>query len=373
VGDLFNRTKTDRPTIAVTGSAGKTTAKVMIAAILRTKWVVFETKDYWNTTEHTQKHKDMILPIHRAAVLEYGMAYPGVIRKHCQIIQPNFAVITNIGMAHVGNFDGDIKGVAKAKSEIIHGMKQDGHLFLNKDDQNSNLLETKTFKGKIVTVGIDCEADYQAIRVDYVEKGMEFTINLHGKDCRFFIPVFGKHNVYNALFAIAIADLLGFSSREMCKGLEQIKITSRRLVMNHLKDGITVIDDTVHAHPAAMKAALEVLSSVGKNRNIVVFGRMPELGEQMITAHREIGTFIAAQKVDWLFTYGNNADEYGIGAEEAGFPSNRIVHYPNYTREEFHKELIKHIEPGTTILIKGASRLNMFDTVKYLKEYYQDE
>lgn len=369
---MFSRQETDRPTIAVTGSAGKTTTKVMIASILRTRWVVFETRDYWNTTEHTVKHKNLLSSIHRAAVLEYGMAYPGVITSHCKIIQPNFSVITNVGMAHVGNFDGNILGVATAKSELIHGMKQSGNLFINNDDENSKFLEKKAFNGKIVTVGIDREANYQASSVIYVDKGMQFSVKLHGKSCSFFIPVFGKHNVYNALFAIAIADLLGFTSTDMYKGLETIKITSRRLNMKHLKDGITVIDDTVHAHPAAMKAALEVLSNVGKNKNIVVFGRMPELGEKLVEAHREIGEFITTQKVDWLFTYGNNADEFGVGAAQAGFPTNRIVHFPNYSRDTFHQELVKQIEPGTTVLVKGASRLNMFDTVKFLKEYFQE-
>ena len=83
------------------------------------------------------------------------MAYPGVITEHCSIIKPNISIVTNIGLAHVGNFDGDIKGVAHAKSELIHGMDQKGVLFLNKDDHNSTFLETEHFKGTIITIGIN--------------------------------------------------------------------------------------------------------------------------------------------------------------------------------------------------------------------------
>ncbi len=102
------------PIIAITGSAGgKTTTKAFVGSILSKKWNVFESKDYWNTTEHTKKHKEEINDTHQAVVLEYGMAYPGIITNHCSIIQPNISIVTNIGLAHVGNFDGDVRGVAK--------------------------------------------------------------------------------------------------------------------------------------------------------------------------------------------------------------------------------------------------------------------
>ena len=101
-----------------------------------------------------EKHKEEINDTHQAVVLEYGMAYPGIITNHCSIIQPNISIVTNIGLAHVGNFDGDVRGVAKAKSELIHGMDQQGLLIVNQDDDNSRYLETQQFKGKIITVGI---------------------------------------------------------------------------------------------------------------------------------------------------------------------------------------------------------------------------
>ena len=153
---------TQKPIIAVTGSAGKTMVKTMVSAILRERWVVFESKDYYNTVDKTMVHADEISFIHRAAVLEYGMAFPGAISEHCQIIQPNIGVITNVGLAHIGNFEGKVELLAAAKSELIMGMNPSGILFMNADDPNSKLLHTNNFKGKILTVGIASKASYQA-------------------------------------------------------------------------------------------------------------------------------------------------------------------------------------------------------------------
>ena len=99
--------KKETPIIAITGSAGKTTTKAFLSSILSKKWNVFESKDYWNTTDHTKKHAAEINSSHQAVVLEYGMAYPGVITEHCSIIQPTMSIVTNVGLAHVGNFDED--------------------------------------------------------------------------------------------------------------------------------------------------------------------------------------------------------------------------------------------------------------------------
>ncbi|MBU8879957.1 YheC/YheD family protein [Bacillus sp. FJAT-29790] len=355
------------PIVAITGSAGKTTSKAFLASILAKKWNVFESKDYWNTTEHTKKHAEEINSSHEAVVLEYGMAYPGVITEHCSIIKPNISIVTNIGLAHVGNFDGDIKGVAKAKSELIHGMDQKGVLFLNKDDQNSKYLETQKFKGKIITTGIKSAADYRAYDVKYADNGMTFKMKLQGKEILLFIPILGEHHVYNALNAIAVADYLGFTPTEIKLGL-LFKKPPRRLTIYNCRDNITVIDDTVHSHPQGVRAAIDVLSNIAKRRKIAIIGQMRELGDLREEEYRKVGDYVYQQKMDILITYGYRTEEIGEQAKAKGFPAKNIYHYTD--KEQLHDLLVKIIKKDDTILVKGASKTNMFDTVKFLDQTY---
>ena len=361
----------EKPIIAVTGSAGKTTVKNLVAAILREKWVVFESNDYNNTTEKTKEHAQRISFIHRAAVVEYGMAYPGVITEHCNILKPNIGIITNIGLAHIGNFQGSIEQLAAGKSELMKGVAEGGMFFINGDDENSKLIPVNTFKGRLFKVSIDSNSDYRATNVKYSEDGMVFTVTLDDKEYSFLCPMLGKHNVYNALFAIAVAHQLGFSPLDMQKGLRNAKTPEHRLTIHKLTNGIIVIDDTVHAHPTAMKAALDVLEAVGKKKKIAILGSMPELGDRINEYHEEIGRYAATKDIDFLYTYGNVSVNIGIGAICAGFPINKVSHKTPLYRKVMHRELINMIEPGTAILIKGASRLDMYETVLFLCDYYK--
>ncbi|MFF2755553.1 UDP-N-acetylmuramoyl-tripeptide--D-alanyl-D-alanine ligase [Psychrobacillus sp. NPDC058041] len=359
-----------KPKIAITGSAGKTTVKSMVSSILREQWIIYESSDYQNTTENTPNHKEKIGPIHRATVLEYGMGFAGQITEHCSIIQPNISIITNVGSAHIGNFDGKLEKLVAAKSEIIKGMDQDGVLFLNRDDKNSKMLYTSAFKGKIITVGIETSGNYKAQQIRYGKEGMEFTVKLKGTKYLFKIPVYGQHNIYNALFAIAVADLLGFPPQDMQNGLNFILKPDHRLNLFHLKDGITVIDDTVHSHPPAVKAAIDVLMHVGKNKRIAVLGSMSELGDRMEKDHKDVGKYVANKKVDELFTYGNFSRYITEGALSAGMVKDKAKHYTGLYRKNLHEDLLEAIEPGTTILVKGSSKQNLFETVEYLLSRY---
>ncbi|MFC0523293.1 YheC/YheD family protein [Pontibacillus salicampi] len=357
--------KRDIPIIAVTGSAGKTTTKSFLASVLSTRWNVFESKDYWNTTEHTQKHAEEISHNHEAVVLEYGMAYPGVITEHCSIIQPNISIVTNIGMAHIGNFDGDVKGIAHAKSELIHGMKQDGLLVINKDNEHSQLLEMDQFKGRIITTGIYKDADYRASRIAYADNGMTFSMELQHEEHELFIPIFGEHHVYNAMNAVAIADQLGFSPIEIKSGL-LFKKPPRRMTMYHLNRNMTMIDDTVHSHPQAVMAAVDVLANIAKGRTIAILGQMRELGDLRDAQYQHIGEYVAEKNIDMVVTYGYRADAIGIAAKAAGIKEEMILHFLD--KEKMHEALMERLQDNDTILVKGASKTHMFDTVKFLSD-----
>lgn len=355
------------PIIAITGSAGKTTSKAFLASILSKKWNIFESKDYWNTTEHTKKHAAEINDKHEAVILEYGMAYRGVITEHCSIIKPNISIITNIGLAHVGNFDDDIKKVAQAKSELIHGMDQEGILVLNKDDANSRYLETQKFKGKFLTVGINSAADYKAYHIKYEEDGMSFKMKLQGQEINLFIPILGEHHVYNALNAIAVADYLGLSPMEIKAGL-LFKKPPRRLTLYHCRNNITLIDDTVHSHPQGVRAAIDVLANIGKKRKIAIIGQMRELGNLREEEYRKVGNYIVEKQIDLLFTYGFRTEEIGEQAIKMGLPASNVYHFTN--KDRLHERLATIIKQDDTILVKGASKTNMFETVKFIDQKF---
>ncbi|WP_017753914.1 YheC/YheD family protein [Calidifontibacillus oryziterrae] len=355
--------KREKPIIAVTGSAGKTTTKSFISSILKTRMIIFESKEYWNTTEHTKIHKEQIKASHQAVVLEYGMAYPSVITEHCHIIQPNISIVTNVGLSHIGNFDGDIRKLAQAKSEIIHGMKQDGLLIINNDDENSKLLDLQSFKGKIITTGITKPAEYQAYDVSYSDNGMNFKMKLNNKEETFFIPILGEHHVYNAINAVAVADYLGFTPLEIKSGL-LFKKPSRRMTIYKLKQSITLIDDTVHSHPQAVTAAVDVLTNISNERKIAILGQMRELGNLQMEQYKKIGEYVSNKGIDIVITYGYKADEIGKAAIASGMSAKNVKHFAD--KQKLHEFLQTILTKNDTILVKGASKTKMFDTVKFI-------
>lgn len=361
----------DRPTIAVTGSAGKTTTKSMIASILRQRWTIYESRDVNNTFINTEKSAKRLKDIHQAVVVEFGIVYFGHIIKHCGFIKPNIGVITNIGTAHIGNFGGDVTKLAQAKSELIQHMDQSGVFLFNADDENSKHLLINSFAGRVIKVGINKRAHYRAVKVVYTDEGMNFTVRLQGRNVPFFIPIFGVHNIYNALFAIAIGDLLGFSPEEIARGLQQYNKPVMRMVTTKLNNNITVIDDTFSANVHAMKAAIDVLTNVGKDGpKIGVFGNMKGLGVISKDAHRDIGQYAAMKKVDYLYTTGEDAMMISQAALEHGMPPENVLHFDE---KESLTQTLDHLSPGATILVKGSRKSRMEDVVNYLKAKYGEE
>jgi len=367
-GILIMKAKTlklSRPVIAITGSAGKTTTKEMIASILRRRWTIFKTKANRNFVSHTRTYAKQIKPRHRAVVLEYGMLREGHIKRHCLYIQPNIAVITNVGTAHLGNLGGSIRRVAGAKSELIRYMHPRGRLFLNADDANSRLLSKLRFQRKCYTIGIKKPADYRAYGIRQTPSGMHFQCKLKGKLHQFFIPALGVHNVYNALFAIAVSRKLGLPYATIKAGLRNYAKPQRRLTTYRFTGGFRILDDSYSANPHAMKAAVDVLARMGKGRKIAVLGSMLEMGIYRQRGHRGVGRYLAKKGVDYLFTYGHSARQIGVGAIQAGFPRSRVIHCA--TKQELHRKLRQYVRPQTCILVKASHKLKMNETVGALR------
>ncbi|MFC4807835.1 UDP-N-acetylmuramoyl-tripeptide--D-alanyl-D-alanine ligase [Paenibacillus sp. GCM10023250] len=356
------------PVIAVTGSAGKTTTKEMIASILRRRWAIFKTPSNWNTPAGTRKHIKRIRARHRAVVLEFGMLRKGDLRRHCRLIRPGFGVITNVGTAHIGNVGNRVQGIANAKSELIHYMQPAGTLVLNADDDNSRLLTMGGFRGTLLKVGIRRKADYRARGIRVSDQGIAFRVRLDGKEERFFIPCLGVHNVYNALSAIAIAHRLGMPAGVIRLGLKKYPIPYRRLVRTRLRGNILLIDDTFSSNPDATKAALDTLAAVRRTHKVAVIGYMKDMGTRARQVHLEVGRYAGKLKLTRLYTIGKLARHVAAGAKQAGLPASRIRSFDS--RPPLHRALSGTIGPHTAILVKGTHLLKLERTVAYLKKRF---
>lgn len=365
----------EKPIIAITGSSGKTTTKEMVSSIIQRRWKVFKSYENGNDVWFTSQYVKQIDPTYDALVLEYGMTHAGNITEHCKLIQPNIGIITNVGIAHIGNFEDQEFGVIAAKSELIKGMKSDGILFLNEDDLNSKLLDKGDFRGEILSIGIQNKANYQAREIYYTENGMNFRVEMDGMDCPFYIPIFGKHNVYNALFAIAVSHRLGLSINDIRLGLENFYQTFGRLTIYRLKNEITIINDTFNAKPDAMKEAINVLSNIGKDTKIAILGCMFDLGIHEEQAYRDIGSYAGSCKIDYLYTVGEGTKIIGEAANQSGIADENVKHF--HSIDELHQTLVGQIKEKTTVLIKGyfgmenAMRVKMIDTAMFLRDYFK--
>lgn len=364
--------KLNIPVIAITGSAGKTTVKECIAAILKQRWSIIKTHKNNNLPNSTLHYKKKITPTTNAAILEYAMALPKDITRHCNILSPSISVITNIGSAHIGFSNANVEQLAQNKSNIILGMQPDGLLLTNADDDNSKFLLTQYFKGKIIKVSINKPSDYQATNIIMYEKGSRFDVNIRNKRHTFTLNLLGKHNIYNALFAIAVADHLGFTVEEMRKGFEEaynehLRFSSR-LSVYELANNLTLIDDTKNSNPQASRAAIDTMKQMNKEKYIVVLGDMLQLGAYTEKGHYEVGKYAAENKIDILLAYGKYAHHIVKGATDHGMRPGQVIGFK--TRKRLHLYLRAFIKANSVVLVKGSGAMKMGETVNYIRRLF---
>jgi UDP-N-acetylmuramoyl-tripeptide--D-alanyl-D-alanine ligase len=353
------------PVIAITGSSGKSTTKEMLASILGQKWRILKSIGNNNAPSHIRKLLQGLKPSHQACVLEFGASRPGMIARHCRIKQPTIGIITLLGTAHIGKFGG-LSKLIEAKGELIRGMDPNGLLILNKDDPRTRLLDKGRFRGRTIYFGVKNECEYKGRNIRYAKNGMRFTVTINGSDEEFFIPIYGAHNVYNALAAMAAARELGFSVEHIRRGLARYYRMRRRLRVSKGINDVIVIDDSYSAIPEAVKAAIDVLVKLKKDRPAVaVLGGMADLGRSSDRIHRQIGHYIAEKRVSKLVTVGDAAKLIREGAIERGFPSNKTKHLDNLGKAVIG--IRRAIPHGSVVLLKASHRYGFSSLVWMLK------
>ncbi|GLR02590.1 UDP-N-acetylmuramoyl-tripeptide--D-alanyl-D-alanine ligase [Vibrio hyugaensis] len=354
------------PTVAITGSCGKTTVKEMVASILQLKGKVLFTAGNFNndigvplTLLRSQQDDDY-------AVIELGANHIGEIEYTTQLVHPNIALVNNVAAAHLEGF-GSIDGVKQAKGEIYQGLPAGGVAIVNLDSNGGEKWNHVLADKQVITFSqTNTDADFYATNIVMNAAG-EASFNLHlaidSQEIELSLGIIGQHNVANAIAASIIALQMGATLEEVRDGLKHLNKVKGRVEVEELSDKIKLIDDSYNASVPAMKAAVDLLSAFQGERWLIL-GNMAELGEESLALHRQVGEHAAPQKFEHVLTYG--ADTKVISELCDG------IHF------ETHPEMIDYIKQHLdqtapqhhTMLVKGANGARMFEVAAALKEYY---
>ncbi|WP_297716375.1 UDP-N-acetylmuramoyl-tripeptide--D-alanyl-D-alanine ligase [Intestinimonas sp.] len=351
------------PFVAITGSVGKTTTKDMVAAVLGERFRVLKTEGNFNNEVGLPLTLLRLNRDHEVCVLEMGMNHFGEIEYLSAIVEPDVAVITNIGDSHIENL-GSRENILKAKCEIFtHMDPAKGFVILNGDDPLLTGLRP-TLPFETVSVGAAEGLEYRATDVSADgEKCVCCHVTTPGAAFDARIPALGSHMLYPTLTAAAVAEHFGMTGEEIARGILRFAPTKMRMNILKRGEGITVLNDTYNANPQSMRAAVEVLAKTGGGYKIAVLGDMFELGPFAPTLHAGVGTYLAKAGVDCLLAVGELAQHIYQAAQEAGLADA----YWCRTKEEAEPILGQLVRPDATILVKASRGMAFEEFVDYLK------
>ncbi len=360
----YYRNKFNIPVIAVTGSAGKTTCKDLIANVLTQKYNVLKNIKSFNNHIGVPATLFDLRPEHEILVTELGTNHIGELERLSYLVRPTACLITNIGYAHLEFFK-NLDGVAKAKMEIFSSIQEEGIAFYNADDKT--LRTTKFPVANQFSYGIDNPADVSGTIVDCDEHAC-YTFAVMDRQVQLQLP--GRHNVNNALAAAAVGKKYMLSADEIKKGLETTTAGEKRMQVINAHN-IKIINDTYNANPGSCYAALNTLYDMqvrGKGRRIAVFGDMLELGNFSKPEHEKLATVASQFKINALFLYGNETRAAMQAAQNLSF--DKAEHFE--TKNTLQEKLAAYLQKDDIVLVKGSRSMKMETVVEYLHSLFKN-
>ncbi|MDU2443886.1 MAG: UDP-N-acetylmuramoyl-tripeptide--D-alanyl-D-alanine ligase [Clostridium perfringens] len=352
----FYREKLGLKVVGITGSAGKTSTKDLVAAVLSDKYKVFKTKGNFNNEIGLPL---MILELdstYDVAILEMGMRGLGQIKELAEIASPDLGIITNIGISHIEILK-TRENILKAKMEIATFFDKNNTLVVCGNDDFLGSLPSAEYK--IVKTGVGENFKIGAKNIALEELSSKFTVYDGEKEEEFSLDMPGEHNISNLMLGIAIAKELGVSFEEMKRGLNNIEATSMRLELIK-KDGFSILNDCYNSSPVAVKSAIDVMKNIEGKRRIAVLGTMRELGYKSEEAHEEIGKYAKENGIEKVLCFGDFSENIKEGYGEG------CTVYEN--KEELIKDLLNIICDGDIILVKASRSLKFEEITKALLE-----
>jgi UDP-N-acetylmuramoyl-tripeptide--D-alanyl-D-alanine ligase len=343
------------PVIAVGGSNGKTTVKELIASVLRQKLATLWSEASFNNDIGVPMTLLRLDKSHQAAVLEAGTNHPGELAPLVKMIQPKYGVLTNIGREHL-EFFGDLAGVAEEEGSLAELLPAEGRLFINGDSEWTELITRRT-RATVVRVGLGEKNDWRGRGLRLDKNGVTFRVETPKAEYsgEYRVNLLGRHQVINALFAVAVSEELGLGRPAVRDGLAECQPAKMRMQFWEA-GGVRVLDDAYNANADSMVAALETLCALPlQGRRVAVLGDMAELGAQSEAAHAEIGRRAAELGIGQLFAVGRMAPVIAAAARAAGL--SRVIEFADV---EAAKSAVKSfLKAGDVVLLKAsrASRL----------------
>ena len=350
------REKFPIPVVQITGSAGKTTTKEMIASVLSQRYNTLRTEGNFNNDIGAPLTLLRLMPEHQAAVIETGMNHFGEIRYLGEMVRPDIAVITNVGDAHIENLGNTRQGILRAKCEIFENLTPEGIAVLNGDDE---LLNTVTLPQTILRCGV---GDGCGVRVtDIDDRGLEgvaCTVTIKGEHYRLTTSAPGRYMIYPMAMAAAIGRRLGLTREEIAAGVAAYTTVGSRMHLIRLPGERLIIDDCYNANPQSMAEGLRMLAASPAQHRVAVLGDMGELGQLTAQAHRDMGALTR---------------RLGLTAVAVGEKMHALTETDPQaqwfaTVEEAMPAIRQLFTPGTAVLVKASHAMHFESIVKELEK-----